>query len=216
MTDLPEYATGKHRFVLGFPTVRKSSTRSIMAAPIITDSGRRFVMVAELESSPMLTMVSGRANLGQTGEVVVARVWNGRLQLMDPLQDQQLRDRQVTSWPLLAESLPRRTAVRPNAGSPRPRGDGGCASRRLRELGPDGQDGCGRGVRATRSPALDVVWPGGRHARRRHHPVVRVLLPDHASPDGARAILRPVCPREPGRTLPRSYPTTKSACWRTP
>ena len=105
MTDLPEYATGEHRFVLGFPTVRKSSTRSIMAAPIINDSGRRFVMVVELESSPMLTMVSGRANLGQTGEVVVVRAWNGKLQLMDPLQDQQLRDRQVTSWPLLAESF---------------------------------------------------------------------------------------------------------------
>jgi PAS domain S-box-containing protein len=105
VTDLPEYATGEHRFVLGFPTVRKSSTRSIMAAPIINDSGRRFVMVVELESTPMLTMVSGRANLGRTGEVLVVRTRNGKLQLMDPLQDQQLRDRQVTSWPLLAESF---------------------------------------------------------------------------------------------------------------
>ena len=35
----------------------------------------------------------------------MARVWNGRVQLMDPWQDETLRDRQVTSWPMLTASL---------------------------------------------------------------------------------------------------------------
>jgi len=107
VVNLPEYRTGQERFVLGFPSIHQTATRSILAAPITIDGGDRFVVVAELESNPMLTMVTGHANLGQTGEVVVVRVRDGRMELMDPTQDRALRDRDPSSWPLLSEHLGR-------------------------------------------------------------------------------------------------------------
>jgi two-component system, sensor histidine kinase and response regulator len=105
VTQLPEYAAGKQRFTMGFPTLHEDSARSIMVSPLVTDNGRQFVLVAELESTPMLSIVSGPQNLGQTGEIVVAREDDGQLHLMDPWQDAQLQDRRLASWPLLLASF---------------------------------------------------------------------------------------------------------------
>ncbi|MHB8971997.1 MAG: ATP-binding protein [Pirellulaceae bacterium] len=105
VTELPEYTAGKTRFAIGFPAMQTSANRTILAAPLLTAGGRQFVIVVELDSAPMLEISSRRVNLGHTGEVVVAREVHGALQLMDPVQDRQLADRQPASWPLLEEGL---------------------------------------------------------------------------------------------------------------
>ncbi|MHB8864488.1 MAG: response regulator, partial [Pirellulaceae bacterium] len=105
VTELPEYTAGRNGFTIGFPQMRRSSNRTILAAPLITENGREFVIVAELDSAPLLELSSSRANLGRTGEVIVARLVNGALQLMDPHADQQLMDRRPESWPLLTDGV---------------------------------------------------------------------------------------------------------------
>lgn len=105
VTRLTEYEEGKTDFTMGFPRRFGEARRTILAGPIITENLRRFVVVVELDCGPMLNLMSGPANLGRSGEVIVAREVDGALQLMDPEQDRQLTDRDPKSWPLARDGL---------------------------------------------------------------------------------------------------------------
>jgi PAS domain S-box-containing protein len=105
VTELPEYAAGKAGFTIGFPAKFKTTYRTIVAAPLMTESGRLFVIVIELDSAPMLALSSSLSLVGRTGKVVVAREVHGVLQLMDPDEDRQLADRRPASWPLLSSGV---------------------------------------------------------------------------------------------------------------
>ena len=76
-----------------------------MAGPLMTESGRT---IRDGGGAGLRADVAAHfqpANLGMKGEVAVAREVNGKLQLMDPVQDRQLKDRSATTWPMADDAL---------------------------------------------------------------------------------------------------------------
>jgi len=101
-----EYEEGHESFVLGRLKVDGKHDRVVMATPVITEATRLFVAMLEIEAAPLLELLSPpRHGLGKTGEVVVGRERQGKLQLMDPAQDRELEDDRLGAAPFLHPAL---------------------------------------------------------------------------------------------------------------
>ncbi len=103
--EMPEFVAGRNQFVLGLPRLHGEFYRVQIAAPVVTRTRRMYVALLEVDAGPLMNLLIDRSGLGMTGEFVVGRSVNGQLQLMNPLQDRQLRDRQLASFPYLAAAL---------------------------------------------------------------------------------------------------------------
>ncbi len=101
MRDTPEFNTDRHQFVVGVPWNHRDQYRVQIAAPVATRAQRLFVALIEADAGPLMSLLTDRSGLGLTGEFVVGRVIDGQLQLMNPLQDAQLNDRDITHFPYL-------------------------------------------------------------------------------------------------------------------
>ena len=101
MRDMPEFNTDRHQFVVGVPWNHRDQYRVQIAAPVATRAQRLFVALIEADAGPLMGLLTDRSGLGLTGEFVVGRVIDGQLQLMNPLQDAQLNDRDITHFPYL-------------------------------------------------------------------------------------------------------------------
>ena len=100
-----EYELGRSQFVLGPPAVSDDTYRVFIAAPVVTPAQRQYVAMIEADAQPLMFLLTDTNAVGETGEIVVGRVINDTLQLMNPHQDQQLKDRRVGQLSYLAAAL---------------------------------------------------------------------------------------------------------------
>ncbi len=104
-----EYEEGRNAFVLGRFSLREQSKRILMATPVVTDAGRHYVAILEMEAYPLLRLLNDvPRGLGETGEIVVGRKVNGNVQLMNPRQDTLLRGYDPSQVPFLEFALQER------------------------------------------------------------------------------------------------------------
>ncbi len=102
---LKQFDSGRDQFMLGKPHLHNEYYRIQVAAPITTRTRRSFVALIEIDASPLMYLLTERSGLGMTGEFVVGRVKDGQLELMNPLQDAQLTNREISHFPYLAAAV---------------------------------------------------------------------------------------------------------------
>ena len=122
---LKQFDSGRDQFMLGKPHLHNEYYRIQVAAPITTRARRSFVALIEIDASPLMYLLTERSGLGMTGEFVVGRVKDGQLELMNPLQDAQLTNREISQFPYLAAAVAGKHGLWHERRSPRPACPGG-------------------------------------------------------------------------------------------
>ncbi len=101
-----EYEGGRQAFTLGRWAISDEYSRILMSIPVITDTRRLFVAILEVEAAPLLALLTiPPGGSGENGEVFVGREIDGRLQLMNPWQNQRWAEQTPSDMPLFGTAL---------------------------------------------------------------------------------------------------------------